>query len=108
VVVAQGEAISPLDLPPRIRAANKGEVESPPAAPAAAPASAPARRPTGTLKSRVEKFERDALIEALREANDNQSEAARLLETPLRTIQHKISAFGIKRTVGHRAGGEDD
>lgn len=92
VVVAEGDAITPRDLPERVRA--WGGRSAPPATP----------RSEGPLKERVERFERDQILEALREANNNQTEAARLLAVPLRTLQHKLGALGIKRILGHGPG----
>lgn len=51
----------------------------------------------GTFKERMEKLEVEVLIGALREAGWNQTEAARRLGMPLRTLQYKIKQHGIKR-----------
>ncbi len=92
VVVAEGDTVTPLDLPARIRAQA-----TPPSAPT--PAAAP--RYTGSFKARMERFERDTLIEVLRETNGNQTRAAELLEMPLRTLQHRIKVLAIGRRVDH-------
>jgi two-component system, NtrC family, response regulator AtoC len=42
-------------------------------------------------------FERRTIIAALRETGGHQTEAARLLDLPLRTLQHKIKAHGLKK-----------
>jgi transcriptional regulator with GAF, ATPase, and Fis domain len=52
---------------------------------------------TGGLKTRLEQIEADLLLEALRASDWNQTEAARRLELPLRTLQHKIKVYGIKK-----------
>jgi DNA-binding NtrC family response regulator len=98
VVVAEGETIAPLDLPARVRSSGAA-----PAAPAA-PAEPATSRYTGSHKNRMESFERDTLLEALRESGDNQTQAARLLDMPVRTLQHKLHRFGIKRTIDHGSG----
>ena len=54
----------------------------------------------------MEQFERETIVEALRDADGSQTEAARRLDVPLRTLQHKIKALGIKR--GHYAVGAPD
>ena len=54
-----------------------------------------ASRSGGSLKERMDRFERDTLLEALRECSGNQSEAARRLDVPLRTLQHKVKTHGI-------------
>jgi DNA-binding NtrC family response regulator len=51
----------------------------------------------GTFRERMEQLEVEVLMEALREAGWNQSEAARRLDMPLRTLQYKIKTHGIKR-----------
>ncbi|MEO7327326.1 MAG: sigma 54-interacting transcriptional regulator [Minicystis sp.] len=99
VVIADGDLVTPRDLPERLRA--KG------AEPAAPEKGAPATASTGSLKERLERFERDTLVEALRETGGNQTGAAKLLDVPLRTLQHKIKSFGIKKVYGPGAVSED-
>lgn len=36
-------------------------------------------------------------IDALRASNWNQTEAARLLDMPVRTLQHKVKQLGLKK-----------
>jgi transcriptional regulator with PAS, ATPase and Fis domain len=94
VVVAEGDTITPFDLPTRMHhvknASDSTRVPS---------------RFVGSWRSRMERFERETLLEALRETQNNQSEAARLLDLPLRTLQHKVNTLGIKRKLEH---GPDD
>jgi DNA-binding NtrC family response regulator len=45
----------------------------------------------------MERFERDTIVASLRECAGNQSEAARRLQLPLRTLQHKIKSHGIRK-----------
>jgi DNA-binding NtrC family response regulator len=92
VVIAEGDTITPRDLPEHVRAGG------------ARPTGAAPARPTGSLESRLKRFERETILEALQEADHNQTEAARLLEVPLRTLQHKIAKLGIKRTLRHQPG----
>jgi DNA-binding NtrC family response regulator len=102
VVIADGDTITPRDLPERIRARAAQPEAAPPAlAPAPAPA-APAY--AGTLKDRIESFERDTLVATLRKVDGSQTEAARLLGLPLRTMQHKIKHHGLKKSY---AGGDE-
>lgn len=49
------------------------------------------------LKDQVRRYEADLILEALREANWNQTEAARKLEIPIRTLAHKIQKFDLRR-----------
>jgi DNA-binding NtrC family response regulator len=100
VVVADATRIGPRDLPERIRA-RKASSERPASAPPLSVQSPPDLvTTTGSLKERIERFERDTLIEALRAASGSQSEAAKRLDVPLRTFQHKIKLHGIRKTYG--------
>lgn len=47
------------------------------------------------LAERVEAFERGILRDALEQAGGNQSEAARLLRVPRRTLAHKVKRYGL-------------
>ncbi len=38
-----------------------------------------------------------ATVDALRRAGGNQTQAARLLDMPLRTLVHKIKSYGIQK-----------
>ncbi len=50
---------------------------------------------SGTLEQMVDAFERDLIMEAVKYAGGNQSEAARRLGTTKRVIQYKVQKFGI-------------
>jgi DNA-binding NtrC family response regulator len=90
VVIAEGNVVTPLDLPERVRAGGS--------APAAAPKEdADASTDVGSLKERVERFERSTIVAVLRETDGHQTKAARLLDVPLRTLQHKIKSYGLKK-----------
>jgi len=49
------------------------------------------------FKTRVQRYETEVIVETLRAASDNQSEAARRLQMPLRTLVHKMKVYGIKK-----------
>lgn len=49
------------------------------------------------LKDQVRRYEAELILEALRDANWNQTEAARRLEIPIRTLAHKIQKFDLKK-----------
>ena len=51
----------------------------------------------------MNRFEIDCIVEALRSSRWNQTEAAILLDLPLRTLQHKIKQHGIKK-LGYGVG----
>ena len=52
--------------------------------------------PSGALKTSVEAFERDRIIDALKSARGNIAEAARLLSTSERIMGHRIKKYHIK------------
>jgi two-component system response regulator AtoC len=49
------------------------------------------------FKERVKQYEIQLILDALRRAEGNQTQAARLLKMPLRTMVHKIKMYGIKK-----------
>jgi DNA-binding NtrC family response regulator len=98
VVIARGDVITTADLPVRMR-------ESAPREPSA---SAPPRDTSSgedapvdfkeRVKQRTRSFESEVIVEALKRAKGNQTEAARLLKMPVRTLAHKMKELGIKKT----------
>ena len=52
---------------------------------------------SGDFRNRMEQLEAAVLSHALAEAGHNQSETARRLGMPLRTLVHKIRVHGIRR-----------
>jgi DNA-binding NtrC family response regulator len=95
VVLAEGDVITPTDLPERVvhgagRAKEEGDTR-------------PITRTVDlvpdaeSLKSQVARFEKGAILNALRETGGNVTEAARFLAMPVRTLQYKIQkTYGIK------------
>jgi DNA-binding NtrC family response regulator len=76
---------------------------SPPAGLDAALLPAPAGAETGpplSLRRRVEAYERGLLVEALREARGNRSEAARRLGVSRVTLHDKLAKYGVAREDG--------
>jgi DNA-binding NtrC family response regulator len=102
VVIADGPELTVADLPDRVRAARP--LPGAPGRPSAPPPSAADAGPMD-LKAQMSRHEARVLVDALRAAGWNQSEAARRLELPLRTLVHKIKAHGIKK-LGYAV--EDD
>ena len=51
----------------------------------------------GGLRARLDRLEANLLLDALRQAGGSQAEAARILEIPLRTLQHRLKAHGIRK-----------
>jgi two-component system response regulator AtoC len=87
VVLAEGDAITLDDLGERIRAGSQ--------------VAAPEIQPSGELpvdyKDHLRKYETELILRALHKTNGNQTEAAKALGLPLRTLVHKIHTYGIKK-----------
>jgi DNA-binding NtrC family response regulator len=88
VVLAEGKSIELQDLPERVRR-DRRELES-------------VHLPSlGALPSdyreHVRKFEIDLILKALHKHAGNQTEAAKALNLPLRTLVHKMKTYGIKK-----------
>jgi len=97
VVLATGDEIGPLDLPERVRAAAAPVVAAAAPAPAGPGDGAVSADPDADFRSRVRTYEVDLILDALHRAGGNQTEAARLLRMPVRTLAHKIQQYGLKK-----------
>ena len=86
VVLAEGKAITLDDLADRIRQRSL---------PAAEP-DASGELPTD-YKDHLRKYEAELILRALHKHNGNQTETAKALNLPLRTLVHKIQTYGIKK-----------
>jgi DNA-binding NtrC family response regulator len=98
VVLAEGKAIQLTDLTERVRggvASRQSQVEVEVEGDAGGDAGADAG--SSDYRERVRKFETELIIRALHKANGNQTEAAKSLNLPLRTLVHKIQTYGIKK-----------
>jgi nitrogen regulation protein NR(I) len=105
LVVAKGEAILPADLPPEINGQR----------PAVAPSAQPIAGESSDLDSLAHQLfrwarqdskrkvipavERELIIEALKETNGNQVQAARLLGITRATLRKRVEKFKIQREV---------
>ena len=74
----------------------RGGLRTPAPDPDAAEPAEPAG-PAGDYKEHVRRFETDLILRALHKHDGNQTEAARALGLPLRTLVHKIQTYGIKK-----------
>ncbi|WP_437901987.1 sigma 54-interacting transcriptional regulator [Sorangium sp. So ce327] len=93
VVIARADEITDQDLPERIRAAATAGA-APPSGGLTEPAPAlasPEVGSVGELKTRLNDYEAEVILAALRAAGGNQTEAARRMGMPLRTFVRKIS-----------------
>jgi DNA-binding NtrC family response regulator len=52
------------------------------------------------VRRRTPRFEAELILDALHKAGGNQTEAARALQIPIRTLAHKMQALGIKKKYG--------
>jgi Nif-specific regulatory protein len=79
VLICDGSTIKSFHLPPTLQSSDTVAAENPLA-----------------LATAVENFERDMIVEALKQTNGNQTRAAEKLDTSLRIINYKIHNYGIK------------
>jgi DNA-binding NtrC family response regulator len=109
VVVAQRPMVQAIDLPRRVRefAATMLQEEEPPPPAAPRPSAPAALAPAGDLREGVQRYETQLILEALRAAQGNRTEAARRLQIPVRTLSHKLKQYGIKK-LGFGVDGESD
>jgi two-component system, NtrC family, response regulator AtoC len=90
VVVCSSDRISIDDIPehvkqPAVREDVPGEIELP-----SVPSDA-------DFRDRVRAYETQLILDALARTGGNQTQAAKILRMPLRTLVHKIRTYGIKK-----------
>jgi two-component system response regulator AtoC len=97
-VMCTESTILPEHLPPSLLAAIRAErARATPARPSAAPT---ARTVPRSLQLEMKELERSRIVEALWRCNGNQSEAARQLGMPRRTLTSRLSELGLRRGRG--------
>ncbi|MGC9323370.1 MAG: sigma 54-interacting transcriptional regulator [Desulfomonilia bacterium] len=79
VLLASGDTIDSVHLPPSLQMKI----------------ASPEKKRQGKLASLVNTYERSLIIDALKDAKGNQSQAARLLGTTKRIVQYKIEKYGL-------------
>ncbi len=79
ILLTEGDAIEMIHLPPSLQTKGREEAE----------------KEAGRFSTVIESQERALIVEALKEAHGNQSQAARNLGTTKRIIQYKIQKMGI-------------
>jgi DNA-binding NtrC family response regulator len=123
VVIADGDVIRIVDLPERVRAvqeipdasspsSDKPDHESTLQPDSIEPLPGDSLEegleineedlPEGAFRTSMRKYETLLVLAALRAAGGNQTEAAKRLELPRRTFQHKMKLLGIRR-LGYSA-----
>jgi two-component system response regulator AtoC len=96
-VISTQSTILPEDLPPSLLAALRPARAQPSApAPAPAPGGVPPDSPAN-LQAEMKSLERARILEALRLCDGNQSEAARRLGIPRRTLVSRLTELGLTR-----------
>lgn len=90
VAVSDGQKLGPTELPPHLQ----GGADVPPACEQPAPRQELLR--DMDYRDRVASFERDLILQALRQTGGSQREAAELLGLPRRTLTYKIRALAVK------------
>jgi DNA-binding NtrC family response regulator len=95
VAIAQSDEIGEEDLPERVcRAAGASPTRQ--ASSGGAGAGKLALQPDG-LKGTLRALEIQLILDALDAAKGNQTEAAKMLKVPLRTLAHRIKTLGIRK-----------
>jgi len=89
VVLAEGKSIQLADLTEKVRGGSRAQTQAEP--------DGDSEQGSADYRDRVRKFETELIIRALHKANGNQTEAAKALNLPLRTLVHKIQTYGIKK-----------
>ncbi len=79
VLVAEGDVIHPYHLPPTLQTAETSGTSA-----------------TGSLKERVDAFERDLIVDALKSTRGNMAAAARNLQTTQRIFGYKVHQYAIE------------
>jgi DNA-binding NtrC family response regulator len=95
-VIAQHDVIGAEDLPARVRGGPRSRAVSPPLDGGEEPSPQRLLRDGESFRACLERLESSVLREALTAAGGNQSEAARRLDMPRRTLVHKIKTLGLR------------
>ena len=91
VVMCTESTILPEHLPPSLLAANRFEQGR------SAPRPETQRQPPTSFQDEMSSVERSRILEALERCDGNQSEAARQLGMPRRTLVSRLTALGLTR-----------
>jgi DNA-binding NtrC family response regulator len=97
VVIAQGDTVSVDDLPERVRGAAKLQRAASSPASEHTDIGVVVRQLDGDFRARMERLEAEVLRSALLESGWNQTEAARRLSMPIRTLYYKVKMHRIRK-----------
>ena len=90
VALCEGKSITLADLDARVRGGSRADGDG----------GESLEEPVdtaGDYREVVRRYEAKLIVQALHKANGNQTEAAKALGLPLRTLVHKIQTYGIKK-----------
>jgi len=85
VVLSRSEIIETNDLPVQMQTISQQDQK------------APLRYYTGNFRQKIEAFEKDLILDALKKADYNQSQAARELGLSERNLRYKMAKYGISK-----------
>ncbi len=94
-VMCSESTILPEHLPPSVRVPLRAQAA--PTSASASPSSGVGRDPPSNLQAEIKALERNRICEALERCGGNQSEAARQLGMPRRTLVSRLSDLGLTR-----------
>jgi two-component system response regulator AtoC len=97
VVVARGDLVTVDDLPERLRDVAPRPTLEPPDVEREHDDAGARLDFKERVRQRTRAFETELILEALRRSGGNQTEAARALQMPVRTLTHKMQELGIKK-----------
>ena len=92
VALAEGPSITLAELTEKVRAGRGAAAAAPAEGEAAVDLDA-----SGGYKEHVRRYEARLILQALHKHDGNQTEAAKTLGLPLRTLVHKLKEYGIKK-----------
>jgi transcriptional regulator with GAF, ATPase, and Fis domain len=99
-ILAPGLVIREEDLPARVREATSAVVPPPPPSSAARvtlPPTSGEGAALGDMRAQMAEYEAKRIRETLEASGWNQSEAARRLGMPIRTLSYKVKVLGLKK-----------
>ncbi|MEP7121385.1 MAG: sigma 54-interacting transcriptional regulator [Byssovorax sp.] len=99
-ILAPGPVIREEDLPARVRAGTVASIPPPPPSSVARvtlPPPAGDGAALGEMRAQMAEYEAKRIQETLEASGWNQSEAARRLGMPIRTLSYKVKALGLKK-----------